>query len=549
MRMPKKISIYNNIADKLSDRLPFKRLSAICKKNLPNYMFESKDLCSCTACSRTFSLKTLDKHKTERRCPVCHKPVSVQRNCGANGLYDHSFVMYGEPCGDFLVLRFFMLGRTIINKKNGDFVEHEQFTEVAREILGYKVDVRAEYESGEWNVLNDGQYSGRYFSVSRDFFHWYPNAFSLNECYADKKNIKSLLSRYVNPIAFRKCEDFMIEYTKENNKHSSYVPYDFKKCDSVKDFYREVFKNSVVSNYYDVVEKFLSAELYNFITDRDATYLKGKKDDSIFTLLKLNRAEYKWFLTTDRSTLTHYNYLQFRKKGLSLPLIERLYRSGISLYEYNKLVDTGNLVKKLNYFEKQNITCSEYSHYVYLLEQINAPLDNMHLYPKDFRKSEMELAEELEMIEFMRECKLRQKDTKGIRKVATSIYKAMKNSEVIKDLMKNSKGLIVKVPESAEELISEGAKMNNCLRTYCGQVASGKSQIFFIRRIEDIDKPFYAMEVRDGEIKQLYTYGNKKDEYYTEVHTFCMDFVKALVTATSELKKKKRRSTVSRQVA
>lgn len=82
----------------------------------------------------------------------------------------------------------------------------------------------------------------------------------------------------------------------------------------------------------------------------------------------------------------------------------------------------------------------------------------------------------------------------------------------IKKFLKGTSGLLVKIPETREELIKEGNRLHNCLATYADKMAAGKTTIFFIRKIDDPDKEYFAMEYRDGEIKQLYTYHNHRDE-------------------------------------
>ena len=98
----------------------------------------------------------------------------------------------------------------------------------------------------------------------------------------------------------------------------------------------------------------------------------------------------------------------------------------------------------------------------------------------------------------------------------------------IDEYIGGSRGLIVKVPENAQELISEGTKLHNCLSSYVDRVARGECIIFFIRRIDEPDKPFYAMEYRNGHINQLYTYNNKHDEDYDVVYTFFTGLVDIL---------------------
>lgn len=59
----------------------------------------------------------------------------------------------------------------------------------------------------------------------------------------------------------------------------------------------------------------------------------------------------------------------------------------------------------------------------------------------------------------------------------------------------NDKYAIV-MPKCADEIINEGAILNHCVGSYCERVANGKSIILFLRKIDDLDKPFYTLEIR-----------------------------------------------------
>ena len=70
------------------------------------------------------------------------------------------------------------------------------------------------------------------------------------------------------------------------------------------------------------------------------------------------------------------------------------------------------------------------------------------------------------------------------------------------------KGLLLKVPASAEEIRAEGAALHHCVGTYVERVAQGKTMILFIRKIEAPDKPYYTMEWNGYEIVQCRGFKN-----------------------------------------
>ena len=70
------------------------------------------------------------------------------------------------------------------------------------------------------------------------------------------------------------------------------------------------------------------------------------------------------------------------------------------------------------------------------------------------------------------------------------------------------KGLFLRPCASHEELIKEGKILDHCVARYAKRHAEGETTIFFIRRIEDPDEPFYTLEYRNDIIIQDHGYDN-----------------------------------------
>lgn len=64
------------------------------------------------------------------------------------------------------------------------------------------------------------------------------------------------------------------------------------------------------------------------------------------------------------------------------------------------------------------------------------------------------------------------------------------------------KGLFLRVPQSAAEIVVEGKKMHHCVGSYVQKVADGKTTILFLRRASAPDEPFYTMEVIGNQMIQ-----------------------------------------------
>lgn len=63
---------------------------------------------------------------------------------------------------------------------------------------------------------------------------------------------------------------------------------------------------------------------------------------------------------------------------------------------------------------------------------------------------------------------------------------------------------VITPANSIADLINESAKLNHCVRTYDKRYASGETSIFLIRKRDDVNSPFYTLELSSkNEIKQL----------------------------------------------
>ena len=64
------------------------------------------------------------------------------------------------------------------------------------------------------------------------------------------------------------------------------------------------------------------------------------------------------------------------------------------------------------------------------------------------------------------------------------------------------KGLILRVPRDTQEIKNEGAALHHCVGTYVDRVAKGQTHIFFVRRVEEPDTPYFTMEYNNGRVIQ-----------------------------------------------
>ena len=68
---------------------------------------------------------------------------------------------------------------------------------------------------------------------------------------------------------------------------------------------------------------------------------------------------------------------------------------------------------------------------------------------------------------------------------------------------------IIRLPKDGNEIISEGSKQRICIGGYVTSHATGQTNLFFLRKKSEPDKPFYAIEMRSNSVNQIHGFGNR----------------------------------------
>ena len=94
----------------------------------------------------------------------------------------------------------------------------------------------------------------------------------------------------------------------------------------------------------------------------------------------------------------------------------------------------------------------------------------------------------------------------------------------------DSLNLMIRPVASHAELIKEGSILHHCVATYAKMHASGKTTIFFIRKTDDPERPFFTLEFKNGQVMQ--NRGDHNCERTPEVTKFedeWMEYVKGVM--------------------
>ena len=91
---------------------------------------------------------------------------------------------------------------------------------------------------------------------------------------------------------------------------------------------------------------------------------------------------------------------------------------------------------------------------------------------------------------------------------------------------------------SQNELIEEGKALAHCVGGYAERCSKGETDIIFIRKNDEPNKPFVTMEVRENEVVQVRAFKNRKPT--EEVLEFVEEFKKQVLNKLSKKKKRKK---------
>ena len=120
------------------------------------------------------------------------------------------------------------------------------------------------------------------------------------------------------------------------------------------------------------------------------------------------------------------------------------------------------------------------------------------------------------------------KEAKGLKKTAKDIEKKWpKVKEQLPKLEKyefTSGAYTILAPKSVLDIVTEGTILKHCVHTcdyYFSRITDDESYLFFLRKTEHPDVPWYTLEVEpSGNIRQKRTTGDNQNEDFKEALPF-----------------------------
>lgn len=99
-------------------------------------------------------------------------------------------------------------------------------------------------------------------------------------------------------------------------------------------------------------------------------------------------------------------------------------------------------------------------------------------------------------------------------------------------------GLLIRPARMQEELREEGIALHHCVGGYIRQMADGETAIFFVRKLDAPDTPYFTLELQKKRVIQCRTAHNASYERYPEILSFVQEWEQEVVTGNGGKKKK-----------
>lgn len=168
--------------------------------------------------------------------------------------------------------------------------------------------------------------------------------------------------------------------------------------------------------------------------------------------------------------------------------------------------NNANHRKIIEYLNKKAYRYSDYKDYISWCRELGKDMNDKRIvYPNDPRTAHDETYEEKILFE-------NQVFNEKIHEYAIEMNK----------YTYSNKKLIIRPAVSSDELVNESKVLNHCVRTYASKMAERKTCIFVIRTLEEQEKPYVTLELKDTEIMQCRAANNARPN--DEVLKFVRDW-------------------------
>ena len=493
--------------------------------------------CTCSHCKSVYELEnTIPRYNKEYVCPVCRRKAIFKARGKCGHIADEGSAAKIEKLNDAILIRHFQV-RKYYSKP---YLENYEFE--------YWEDYRVVFR-------DDTEYYRYQYSYEMNKHIWHRKRF---DKYFDYRyhlaavELEYLLLTRMNAIL----------YTRNLEKALKGTPFQY--C-ALKQFASHYKDTEIPINYYlktyikfPRMEYLVKQKMYHLTNDiifQIPYQMVTSQGKNMCDLLKISKdkceilAKYDWGLEELRM-LQEMEKLKISWTEEEIKSYSLIYNCSTDLLELNKYAPVKKIIKyiakEVSHMEgfkgyclgsnTANITEEEklkhqnmirsWGDYIKWAEKLKYYLKSEYvLFPKNFIAVHDKTHNEYEKCQE----KIQREKLKKQRKKVNYILK--EEQSILKGKIKDDRYILI-VPKDWQDIRKEGQILGHCVGDYIKYIADRKCDVYFIRKVENPETPFYTVDWRDGKIVQCQ--GKGRCAYPNEM----AGFIKYAEQMIGELKEK-----------
>lgn len=448
----------------------------------------------CTACRREVKVSGI-KHNARGSCPLCKRAVTYKSRGRRGNVLDRETLQVLQRISDTeLVIRYIKIYR---NYPNTDGPE-EDIYESARIFVSWDSEGTIHSERF-YHQFNNGDITPWKQGNRPVFSKWQYNFNADNRGYLYDKNLDMVLDntpwRYSQLKNYYQTESTPIYVTNYMERYLDYPMLEY----------------IVKLGLYRLAADIVNPNCHYYMLNQ-AINVKGK---NIYEVLGLNKS----YLPLLQKVNPGSRQLNLIKKFLKEHICfdENLFnwsaRHEVSRHENltvplqymtpHKLIQYANeqfeKFKRKSWsdpagYQNMESLLNSYRDYLSMCEALEYDLSNSFvLYPADLSKAHdkvNDLSDKEQALAY-------EKQIHRMYERLNSRYTFTKS------------GYSIVLPRTVKEIIEEGHKLHHCIGTYVKNIVKRQCLIFFVRKVNEPDKPLCTVELIGAEIGQVSMFGNK----------------------------------------
>lgn len=438
----------------------------------------------CTHCKKEFRVQGL-KHNSIYECPRCSSECIVKASgISRKKMVDQVYFVYYEKS---VINPQAITARGIyaVRDYRGDFRKVETLFEPKAMYV---------FEPGSSVMIHRPHV---YYSFTRGFFHNWSSTFNttksiLSECDTSMANIPC----YCSEESIRKAvAGTPFQYSTWEN-YTAYTHSDMVKFFDLYARYPCIEYLTKLGMSKIVEEKLLGNKTYGVVNWRAKNPLKVLRmtKQEMKNLREVNIEVTPWVLYLWRLSEKDGSNLRFHDLARLSAIINE---NRIS--DLKQVLEQTTLRKVDAYLTRQLDKKDVYERYLSYGQILSAWND----YIADCTKLGLDLSREAVLFP----SNLYRAHQNTIKQIKVKEDKALRakiaaRSKALEKFRFEAKGFLLRPATDSKELIEEGKALHHCVGTYASRYAKGETDLFVLRRVEEPDKPFYTMEIRNGSIIQ-----------------------------------------------